>query len=108
MLKCEAATKCSQQDIRLTSRGRRCTAYLHVHQRAVLSGPGLLQNLKDGHGAAVHDVHLALTDREPSQRELRLQQLLLGPLRVVVGIILDQTATKMDVTFGHFESSYSA
>lgn len=51
--------------------------YLHIHQCAVLRGPGLLQNLKDGHSAAIHDVHLALADSEPSQGELGLQQLLL-------------------------------
>lgn len=69
------------------------SAYLHVHQRAVLSGPGLLQNLKDGHSAAIHDVHLTLTDAEPGQVELGLQQLLLRPLGVVVGIILCKKAT---------------
>ena len=60
-----------------TIRGQRCSAYLHVNQCAVLSGPGLLQNLKDGHSAAIHDVHLTLTNREPSQGELGLQQLFL-------------------------------
>lgn len=61
----------------LPSRGQRRTGYLHVHQRAVLSGPGLLQDLKDGHGAAIHDVHLALADAQPGQSEFGLQQLLL-------------------------------
>lgn len=76
------------------------SAYLHVHQRAVLSGPGLLQNLKDGHSAAIHDVHLALADGEPGQVELGLQYLLLRPLGVVVGIILRKKTTdyiKVDV-----------
>jgi hypothetical protein len=64
--------------------------YLHVNQSAVLGGPGPLQDLKDGHGAAVHDVHLTLADGEPSQREIGHQQLLLRPLGVIVGIILKQ------------------
>lgn len=51
--------------------------HLHIHQCAVLSGPGLLQDLKDGHSAAIHDVHLALTNGESSQGKLGLQQLLL-------------------------------
>lgn len=53
------------------------SADLHVHQRAVLRGPGLLQYLEDGHSAAVHDVHLTPTDGEPTQTEPGLQQLLL-------------------------------
>lgn len=51
--------------------------YLHIHQCAVLLGPGLLQNLKDSHSAAIHDVHLALANGEPSQGKPGLQQLLL-------------------------------
>lgn len=51
--------------------------YLHIHQCAVLSGPGLLQNLKDGHSAAIHDVYLALANSESSQGKLGLQHLLL-------------------------------
>lgn len=51
--------------------------HLHIHQCAVLSGPGFLQNLKDGHSAAIHNVHLTLTDGESSQGKLGLQQLLL-------------------------------
>lgn len=93
------------QGTSLTSRGQCCTAYLHIHQRAVLSGPGLLQNLKDGHSAAVHDVHLTLTDAEPSRREFGLQQLLLRPLGIIVGIILHQRATDYKMIDGHFESS---
>lgn len=62
--------------------------YLHIHQCAVLRGPGLLQNLKDGHSAAIHDVHLTLANSEPSQGKLGLQQLLLRPLWVVVGVVL--------------------
>lgn len=51
--------------------------YLHVHQGAVLSGPGLLQDLKDGHRAAVHDVHLTAADGQAGQFEVSRQQLLL-------------------------------
>ena len=53
------------------------TTYLHVDQSAVLGRPGSLQDLKDGHGAAVHDVHLTLADGQPGQREIGHQQLLL-------------------------------
>lgn len=51
--------------------------HLHVHQGAVLSRPGLLQHLKDGHRAAVHDVHLATADGQACQVEVGRQQLLL-------------------------------
>lgn len=53
------------------------SAHLHIHQRAVLRRPGLLQDLKDGHSAAIHDVNLALANVEASQTELGGQQLLL-------------------------------
>lgn len=81
---------CSEEHphARHTSRGQCCATYLHVHQSAVLSGPSSLQNLKDGHCAAIHDVHLAPANREPRQAKLRLQQLLLRPLGVIVGIVL--------------------
>lgn len=72
----------------MRSRGQGWSAYLHVHQRAVLSSPAFLQNLKDGHGAAIHDVHLTLADSEAGQTELSVQQLLFRPLWVIVGIVL--------------------
>lgn len=78
------------------------STHLHIHQGAVLRGPGLLQDLKDGHSAAIHDVNLALTDVEASQTELGCQQLLLGPLGVVVGIVLGEN----DMT-GAFISTFT-
>lgn len=51
--------------------------YLHVHQGAVLSGPGLLQDLKDGHCAPVHDVHLTAADDQTGQIKVCGQHLLL-------------------------------
>ena len=103
---CERSVeKWSHEGADVASRGQRCTTYLHVHQCAVLSGPGLLQNLKDGHSAAIHDVYLTLADSEPSQTELGLQQLLLRPLGIVVGIILKMRKINwiiLDLTLAHF------
>lgn len=62
--------------------------YLHIHQCTVLCGPCLLQNLKDGHSRMLHDVHLRLTNQNASTSELRGNELLFRPLRVIIGIIL--------------------
>lgn len=62
--------------------------YLHIHQRAVLGGPCLLQDLKDGHCALTHNVHLTSANLQPCQLKSSCQQLLLGPLRVIIGIVL--------------------
>ena len=51
---------------------------------------GLRWPLKNGHSAANNDVHLALTNSEPSQAELSRQHLLLRPLWIIIGIIFKE------------------
>lgn len=63
---------------------------LHVYQGAIAYGPSPLEDLKDDKRGTFHDVQFVLGYRYAAQLETRRNNLLVGPLRVVIIIIFEE------------------
>lgn len=63
---------------------------LHVYQSAVTRGPSFLKNFKNNESSTFHNIHLIFCYLYAAKLETGRNDLLIGPLRIMISIILEK------------------